>query len=47
MNRKESEKIYNNTFLKTSLELDTSEEDLKDKIQVFIKESVQMDLSVS
>ena len=36
-------KFIDNTFLKTSLELDTSEEDLKEKIQVFIKESVQMD----
>ena len=36
-------KFIDNTFLKTSLELDTSEEDLKDKIQVFIMESVQMD----
>ncbi|MDC3130184.1 deoxyribose-phosphate aldolase [Bacteroidota bacterium] len=36
-------KIIDNTFLKTSLELDISEEDLKEKIQVFIKESVQMD----
>ena len=36
-------KFIDNTFLKTSLELDTSEEDLKEKIQAFIKESVQMD----
>jgi len=36
-------KFIGNTFLKTSLELDTSEEDLKEKIQVFIMESVQMD----
>ncbi|MDC3115997.1 deoxyribose-phosphate aldolase [Bacteroidota bacterium] len=36
-------KFIDNTFLKTSLELDISEEDLKEKIQVFIKESVQMD----
>ena len=47
MNQYESQgrvkKFIDNTFLKTSLELDTSEEDLKEKIQVFIKESVQMD----
>ena len=36
-------KFIDNTFLKTSLELDTSEEDLKEKIQAFVKESVQMD----
>ena len=36
-------KFIDNTFLKSSLELDTSEEDLKEKIQAFIKESVQMD----
>ena len=47
MNQYESQgrvkKFIDNTFLKTSLELDTSEEDLKEKIQAFIKESVQMD----
>ena len=47
MNQYESQgkvkKIIDNTFLKTSLELDISEEDLKEKIQAFIEESVQMD----
>ena len=36
-------KFIDNTFLKTSLELDISEDDLKEKIQTFVKESVQMD----
>ena len=36
-------KFIDNTFLKTSLELNISEQDLKDKIQAFIEESVQMD----
>ena len=36
-------KFIENTFLKTSSELDISEKALKDKIKVFIEESVQMD----
>ena len=36
-------KFIENTFLKTSLELDISEENLKKKVQVFVEESVKMD----
>jgi len=39
-------KFIDNTFLKTSLELDISEEELKDKIKVFIKDPYKWVLNV-